>query len=175
MNETTGRRAIHIPGRMVCAVCGRVLDEHEDSEGLRGFAHPVDLLATEDHPAVPVEDTEVHVNEKCDFCFADRTEWLLPAAEFVLPPLRFDLSGDGTLGIEDDSMALRSQGDWGACDPCGQLILANAWPKILRRVRDRWPSVHSGNPMDEDMYLSTYHLFNALRQNITGPLTRIGQ
>jgi len=168
MNETTGRRPIHIPGRMACAVCGRVLDEHEG----KGFTHTIDLLDA-DHPAVPVPDTEVEVNEKCDFCFADDTVWMLPASDFNLPPVRIQVYASVSLEIEDESLRLHSLGNWGACDPCGQLILAEQWPKVLRRVRDRWAYVHSGNPMDEDTYIGMYHLFNTLRRHVTGPLVRI--
>lgn len=165
MIPTTGSRPLHIPGRMVCAVCGRVLEEYENI----GYAHArVDEVG--DHIAVPVADVEIPVNERCDFCFANSTEWLLPAENFQLPVERAELFG--TVGIEEPQPYM-SNGAWGACGPCGDLIAAERWPLLLRRVRDEWPGVHSGNTMPERIYPATYRLYNELRKHITGPLVRL--
>lgn len=169
MNETPqGSKSLRVPGRKVCAVCAAVLDLQQG----KGYAHPISLGPEPDHLAVPVDDTEVLVNPKCDFCFIDSTEWVLPAADFVMPPANvFQLVGS----TGDEGVSLyESHGDWGACDPCAQLILGNQWAKVLRRVQAVWPLVHSGNLMDQEGYVSTYRLFRELRKNVAGPLMRIG-
>ncbi|MFD7157923.1 hypothetical protein ACFV9C_25200 [Kribbella sp. NPDC059898] len=119
---------------------------------------------------MPVLDTDVAVDVRCDFCFADHTEWVLPASNFEAPVARINLFG--TVGIESDERH-GNAGDWGACTECAELIRANAWPKLIKRVRDCWPHVHSGNLMPEERHTNTYRLYRELRKHITGPLVPV--
>lgn len=148
MNDTKEGRGLHVPGRHVCAACGRVLDYHDG----KGWAHPVGDQTLQDHPAVPVRDTEVPVKEKCDFCFADTTEWLLPARNFQVGPNH------------------GSEGDWAACSACAELIRKNEWTRLVGRVKDLWPHAE---PMTPDGELWLRRTYRALRDNITGDLRRI--
>lgn len=150
MNGTTeGRKPLHVPGRKVCAACGRVLDYHEG----RGWEHPLDPTLL-DHPAIPVDDTEVPVNEKCDFCFSDGTEWILPARAFQVGPNH------------------GSQGDWAACSPCAELVRKDDWNGLMRRVKEMWPG-HLGTGLSPDGELWLRRTYRALRKNRTGALRKI--
>lgn len=150
MNGTTSK-PLHIPGRKVCGTCLRVLDYNE-SYGV--WQHPSDM-AFADHPAQPVDDTEVPaVEEKCDFCFAPSTEWILPAADFEVAP------NHGSVG------------DWGACAECGELIKADNWPALIQRVKDSWPgALGEGISAEGEMWLR--RTYKVLRRKATGPLVRI--
>jgi len=150
VNETAEGPRYHVPGRRVCAACGRVLDYHEGS----GWAHTFDPTL-QDHPAVPVLDTEIPtVVEKCDFCFGDGTTWILPARDFEVGPNH------------------GSDGDWGACDQCAELIQTNQWTRLVQRVKDSWPHQH-GMPMPSGSELWLRRTYRKLRDNITGPIRRI--
>lgn len=123
----------------------------------RGWLHGVADPEGYDHPAVPVEDTEVVVRDRCDFCFVDGTEWVIPARSFETP-----VPGSG------------SEGDWAACDDCATCILRNDWNGLLRRVLASWEERH-GQPMDEPVVQALRVMYRQLRKNITGPPRRIGE
>lgn len=129
--------------RKVCAVCGRVLDFWEG----KGWLHPLADPTLDDHPAVPVSDTEVPVVAKCDFCYADSPGWIIPARTFA-------------------SMGAKSAEDWAACDSCVVLIEKNQWNALLRRVKVSWEE-RSG-PMDSEVEARLKALYRTLRKHITG-------
>src|SRR3954449_10941926 len=87
-----------------CAVCGHVLDFVTP----QGWAHPA-WLVPEDHLAVAVDPSEIAVRGKCDFCFADEPQWVLPVASFETP------EGWG------------SDGDWATCDRCSTFLDLDDW------------------------------------------------
>ena len=93
--------------------------------------------------------------EQCDFCFSDRTTWVVPAGQF------------------EESPARNGSGNWGACNGCAELIRQQAWSKLVIRVKKQWPVVHSGNQMPPEVIQATAELFQKLRQHITGPVVRI--
>lgn len=131
-----------VPGRMVCAVCGRVLDRYEG----QGYAHS--LPEDADHVAVPVPDTQMQPEERCDFCYTDHTEWLIPARNFVV-------NGHG------------SEGDWAACEDCYPFIPRNDWNGLLRHVKFRWQQRHE-QVMPAEMEKGIKALYRGLRKNMSG-------
>lgn len=150
--EATRPKPAHVPGRHVCQTCRRVLSWDGNTNE---WVHPQEHLHW-DHEPVAVPDLEfLYINEKCDFCFADGSAWVLPAEPFVVAP------GHG------------SDGDWAACEECAELIRANAWFKLVSRVRQLWPAVHSGNRMPPEIAASVHALFQELRTHVTGDLQRI--
>lgn len=142
---------MHDPGRRVCAVCSRVLDEVEG----KGWRHPLTGGEPADHPAVPVLDTEVPARGLCDFCSADGTAWVLPVRDFATVP-----------GVS------ASRGDWAACDACASLIRRGKWNELLDRAAHYFTLRHG--PMPPEMRSSLRRLYAAVRRNATGPLRRDG-
>lgn len=153
MNETTRHpKTHHVPGRKVCATCLRVLDHHSE----KGWTHPEADPTLQDHEVRPVPDIEmIGIAEKCDFCFADETEWILPARDFQVGPNH------------------GSEGDWAACNQCAELIRKNMWTRLIERVKDTWPHQY-GDPISDDGELWLRRTYRKLRLNITGDLRRIG-
>jgi len=150
--EATRPKPSHVPGRHVCQTCRRILS-YDEATGQ--YVHPQEHLHW-DHAPVAVPDLEfLYINEKCDFCFADTSAWVLPAEPFVIAP------GHG------------SDGDWAACEACAELIRADAWYKLLQLVRKRWPEAHSGNRMPPETAQLHHLLWQELRTHVTGQLQRI--
>lgn len=138
--------------RRICLVCGRVLDYHEGF----GYRHSVAQDVTElDHPAIPVrpEDAPDQLRERCDFCYADETSYVVPAKSFPMP-------GIGSMSV----------GDWASCELCAREIAKDAWNALFRRVLASWEARHG--PMDTFTQTSMKRMHRELRKNITGPVYR---
>lgn len=134
----------------VCIVCGRVLDYRE----IDGWIHSLASLPDEvDHPVIPVlpEEAGEQARPRCDFCYADYPEWILPARDFVAIPGRSV-----------------STGDWAACEMCAREIRKDAWNALVRRVHASYVARHDadGPESPEDFK----RLYRALRKHITGGL-----
>jgi hypothetical protein len=141
--ETEGDQSPYEPS--VCAVCGRVLDHRDDV----GFVHTVgDAGADHDPIPVPVDQALV-VAGRCDFCYADYPEWVIPAREFEALPGHM------------------SSGDWAACEACARLIESNQWSALQRRAAQSWLQRH-GEPMAPLVLAGLPRLYRLLRKNITG-------
>jgi hypothetical protein len=141
---------------MVCAVCSRVLDRFEPEDGGVEFLHTMQDRAREDHPAVPVPESQIQTIGRCDFCNTDYPVWVIPVLSFEMPglPGRF------------------SDGDWAACDTCKALIAKNHWDTLVRRATERTDT--SIIPA-EIIRARLVTMYNRLRRNITGdpyPLER---
>lgn len=132
----------------VCAVCGRVLSYWSE----RGWFHAAPELLADDHPAVPVDHTDVPFIGRCDFCQADRPGFVIPCKPFALNVL----PGHG------------SSADWAACDTCARLVDTNQWSAVLRRARIAYQHV-SGAPMLHDVEATVRLLYAQVRRNVTGP------
>ena len=96
---------------MACAVCGLVLHRRTftSADGpTQEWTHgpAVDHLTV----AVPVED--IQTNFQCDFCMTHHARWVLPVERYIVAP--------GNI----------NDGDWAACDDCGDLLRANDWDTL---------------------------------------------
>jgi hypothetical protein len=139
--------------RRVCAVCGRVLDRKDD-RWFHGLA-TADDPDVKDHPAIAVLDSDVplaHIRAKCDFCFADDPEYILPARTFEVP---------GGFGGSD--------GDWAPCGACADLIDRNDWNGLLRRAVAGY-EVRNHVVLGETETRALASLYRRLRKNITGSI-----
>lgn len=135
------------PEPFVCGVCGRVLD-HESGVG---YIHSVRDRASADHEVEPVRQSEaLVVAGRCDFCYRDYPEWVVPAAEFEVLP--------GHL----------STGDWAACGGCAALVESNQWSALVRRAQVGWEA--RNGPMPDQVLSSLPRLYRLLRKNIVGTL-----
>lgn len=139
------------PPQRTCAVCARVLNVYTDKNGADHWIHG--LGEELDHPAIPVEQDQVHTAYRCDFCYVDGIAWVVPVRTFRLP----------------DAEHAASEGDWSACADCGPLIDSNRWTALLRRVIGLWEE-HHGVAMPEAHQRSLGVLYRALRKNMTGSL-----
>lgn len=138
--------------RKVCAVCGRVLDYVEG----RGWAHTVVDQAGEDHPAVPVADTEVPVRGRCDFCLVDDPGWVVEVDPVTM---RADL-GPGSFG------ASSADAYWACCEVCADLISTGRWKQLRERAVALSPGVAG---MSEHDHLETLKVFyGILRKHVRG-------
>lgn len=135
----------------VCIVCGRVLDFHERD----GWIHSLATTDPEeiDHPPIPVlpEEAGEQMRPRCDFCYADFPEWVLPARDFTAIP-----------GVSE------STGDWAACDLCAREIEKDRWNVLQRRVRASWEARHGVMP--DEVEQAQKRLYRLLRKNVTGSL-----
>jgi hypothetical protein len=113
----------------------------------------------EDHPAVPVEQDEIHTQYRCDFCNVDDPTFKLPTTSFDAG--QFELP----FGITD----VASGQNFLACEPCAQLIDKNQWSSLLMRVTKSWEDRH-GNPMPDVAKTALSRYYRKLRRNITGSL-----
>lgn len=135
------KRPIH-----VCRTCGRVLDYEEGV----GYDHSLGEQRLVDHPADPVPQSEaVATVGRCDFCFADFPEWLVPARDFEVMPGHM------------------SDGDWSACAECVRLIESNQWARLLRRARQSWERRHE-EVMPPAMEAGLARMYRLLRKHISG-------
>lgn len=131
----------------VCGVCGRVLDHHE---GI-GYLHTTgDSFA--DHDPVPVPQAEaLLVAGRCDFCYVDYPEWVVPASDFEVLPGHM------------------SQGPWAACSVCAGLIEKDQWSALVRRAIAGYEERHGGF-MPEQAQSNLSPMYRRLRKHITGAL-----
>lgn len=138
--------------RRICLVCGRVLDWSQALGYHHGIASGPEEL---DHPAIPVSPTEApeQLRERCDFCFADETVYVVPAKSFVTPYA--------------PSMMV---GDWAACELCGREIEKDAWNVVFRRSKAGYEA--RNGPMDSMTEMALKKMHRELRKNITGPIYR---
>lgn len=143
------------PPTHACAVCGRVLDWHEDQDGTpRGWEH-CQIDSPADHPPVPVPTTDLpeQLLPRCDFCLFGVVSHTLPARSFLLP------------GLEDRT---GSTGDWAACPECAQAIGRNAWNVVIRRALAGHERQEGHVPEIVEPALRA--LYAKLRKNITGAI-----
>lgn len=131
----------------VCAVCGRVLSYWPD----RGWGHAIVEQRINDHPAVPVDPTDVPFIGRCDFCQADHPGRVIPCRPFALDIL----PGHG------------SSSDWAACDICAKLVDANRWSTLFNRARGAFER-ESGGPIPPEVEVAVRLLYTQVRSNITG-------
>jgi hypothetical protein len=149
MDEYKGANA----PRKMCLVCGNVLDYHEASDTYDHTIATIDEMGgAVDHPVIPVFPSEApqQLVEKCDFCYADGTSWVVPARSFTLPYTNS-----------------ASTGDWAACALCGPLVVHNRWNELFRRVKAGWQA-RMGEEMPPPVETSLKAMYRKLRKNITG-------
>ncbi len=107
----------------VCAVCAWPLLRWRDKRtGEVQWQHGIGR--EDDHLPVPVNFSEVHTNQRCDFC--DTTEdvdTVIMSRNFVMPT--------AMLGGPDQG----SSGHWAACATCGRLVERKAWGQLVTRVK----------------------------------------
>lgn len=159
-SQKTEAYQAHEKGRM-CAVCRRILDDWWDYELNRpiGYRHAFqDEVAQkeagqEHHPvAVPIDHTVLL--PRCDFCnktFAvDEEIWTLPAGDFHVMGNFFN------------------RGDWACCVICAELVAANRWAILTRRVIETYVRNHPGekNTPGQEVFDVWYQ---RLRAVIKGP------
>lgn len=93
----------------------------------------------------------------CDFCLADRAEWVLPAKIFTAPVI-------GHLSAED----------WMACDICAELIEKDQWNRLTQRavtyIVQRHPELATETAEVQTSVKAQYRM---LRKNITGGLRHL--
>lgn len=137
---------------MVCAVCGRVLNRFEPDDGSENlWVHSTQdntPWSGEDHPAIPVPQSEMEGIGRCDFCNRDYPTWVIPALSFEYPGLPGHFS----------------DGDWAACDTCKVLIEKRRWETVIRRAVEQTQSVLPREVLKAK--LST--MYSRLARNITG-------
>jgi hypothetical protein len=154
---------IHDPNRRICAVCGRVLN-HEDGLWVHPFGSPERLAA--DHPVIAVLDTEINpaqVIPRCDFCYADYPEWLLPVGKISV--LAVDDQGNEIGQAMDDGL-------WGACGQCAHCIQGDHWEELLRRALTGY-TTRTGTQITPEVAAGMTAIYQALRESVIGPLRRV--
>ena len=94
---------------IVCAICDVALNVSSDIDGMT-YIHPLPA----DHDPVPVKAPEGW-RGRCDFCFAEPGDWIVPAKTFAVP-------------------VATSAEDWAACNTCVALIERDQWNALVRRA-----------------------------------------
>ncbi|MFK0249261.1 hypothetical protein ACIQUM_31570 [Amycolatopsis azurea] len=139
---------------IICGTCSRALDTFSDASGDR-YIHPSHFAA--DHEPAPVEapdDWRGH----CDFCFSDKPVAVLPTNDFIVPHMPDHLS----------------RGDWSACGMCSMLIETGRWERLVKRAVRKSAEFHE-IPVDVAMLVITTVMYEALRENIRGPLRPLAE
>ncbi|WP_143267141.1 hypothetical protein [Amycolatopsis thailandensis] len=139
---------------IICAMCSRALDTLTDESGV-GYVHPAHVNA--DHDPAPVEAPDGWRGQ-CDFCLADNPVAVLPANDFRVP----------------HASTHHSRGDWAACGMCAILIETGRWERLVKRAVRKTADVHRV-PVNVAMVVITTGLYEALRENICGPLRRLDE
>lgn len=112
--------------------------------------------STDDHPVIPVTVQEAgeQVIPRCDFCFCDYPEYVLPVRNFVK-----GISG--------------SMGDWAACETCIQLVEKNRWNALYDRTAAGYEARHGEMPPAVQTSMRSLH--RTVRKNITGAPRVVGE
>jgi hypothetical protein len=137
---------------MICAVCRDALNRLADDRGVN-WIHS--LASQDDHLVVPIVPDDNWRNGKCDFCTGKPTLFVLPAHDFQVPRL--------------DNVT--SEGGWGACAICADLIAHDDWDELLTHAAATL--VAKIGCTAEMFYDSMGLLYMALRENVTGPLVAL--
>lgn len=139
----------------VCGVCARVLERVSDRHtGEVTWLHPTDVRKEgEDHPAVPVPQSQVQVAAKCDFCFADGPTWMLPVDHFPIP------------GVAASGPEVISHSNWSTCDDCGSLIRRGYWERLADRAARSFRRRHGAVDIE-----SVRALYREVQAHTSGPL-----
>jgi hypothetical protein len=145
------------PEKRSCAVCARVLHSVVPESG--GEAYWVHSeMELEDHPAVPVERSEVQTSYRCDFCSGENPLWVLPSRPF----------DSGSFAVPGAVLDTASGENFACCDACVELIEKNQWNALVRRVARIMVEKHG---MQESLGFVESGLkdyYRKLRKNITG-------
>jgi hypothetical protein len=139
---------------IICGTCSRALDTLADESGV-GYVHPAHVNA--DHEPAPVEAPDGWRGQ-CDFCLSDKPVAVLPANDFRIP----------------HASSHHSRGDWAACGMCVILIETGRWQRLVKRAVRKAADVH-GVPVNVAMLIMTTSLYDALRENIRGPLRSLAE
>lgn len=119
------------PRRMICRSCHRPLDALDALDGELTYVHAVipEVVFGRCDKLDPIDvgDDVGDLIGVCDFCSVGLPRWNYPAADFELPT---------PPGVPFGSM---SQGAWGACDECHDLIEIGHWNDLANRSLDKWP------------------------------------
>jgi hypothetical protein len=148
------------PEKRACAVCARPLHAVvSEKTGETSWVHAE--MDWEDHPAVPVEQDQVHTEYKCDFCSAENPPWVVPSRPFE----------SGMFDVPGTTFDTASGENFAACDECARLIETNQWNGLVRRVTKIMAEKHGlGEEMHEIIASGLKDFYRKLRKNITGAI-----
>lgn len=104
-----------------CAVCGWPLHLLQNGE-VEEWLH---LRESEgDHIPVPVDQDQIRVNSRCDFCDGSDVTHVVIAPDFVLPDR-----------VQVPGLTQASYGNWAGCAECANLVSRRAWGQLVTRVK----------------------------------------
>lgn len=145
----------------MCSRCNRVLDEQVEffkgKERLIGYNHTAyDLRMLKEtgteHDPDPVDIDQTVLLQRCDFCNTDlppKSEcWVIPAEDFHAVGTHW------------------SRGDWAACGPCIDLVIANKWGRLVNRVGGLYKQ---NNGQDQPPRAVLEEWYGRLRNATKGP------
>jgi hypothetical protein len=137
----------------VCQTCKRVLDYAPGFGWVHGQSDAREWEKAP-HAPVPVHPSELtDIEYHCDFCFAYRPEYVVPAKSF-------DTDAQG-----------RSVGDWMACEACAQLVREARWEDLTVRAVEAFSARHGGVlPKEVGRVLARTYI--KLKSNMTGPVRK---
>lgn len=119
--------------RKACRICTRMLSLLTRPDGSEEWWHFGDT----DHDPVPVSPDEIQVSMVCDFCSAEKPDYVLPMEDFLYQNIQ------GPLGSG-------SRGNWAVCGGCAPLIDADDWRGLMRRMLGSWETKY-GYPVPTEL------------------------
>lgn len=131
----------------VCAVCGRVLEQHRLGQVAIRYDHAnVDRPA--DHPPVPVKVGEAgeQVRYRCDFCLAE--------------PITHTLVVERELSM--DIIDTVWDTEWAMCHTCTDFVLADDWLSLRRHAFAQFEALHG--VLHEELRVSMRIVYRDLRK-----------
>jgi hypothetical protein len=141
-----------------CAVCHRVLDWMQRSDGSGGhWVHTAQDRSNQDHePVWAPEDAQTEY--RCDFCNLNGPTFILPCSDFRIP----------------GPTKQHSVGEWLACGTCAPMVSNGEWTDLTERAITVSPSLSVGIQLGElkraDVREWVTAMYRELRQHIIGPL-----
>jgi hypothetical protein len=133
---------------VICAACDSALNVFIGPDGAT-YIHPNDHPG--DHEPVPVA-ARPDWRGRCDFCSDDQPTHVVPADDFRVPGMDWQISDGG----------------WAACAACTELVGADDWARLEDRVATSFDRVN-GEPMSPLARRYIRELHRRLRHVITGP------
>jgi hypothetical protein len=136
-------------GTRVCAVCGRVLAQHQLGRITYRYEHSVHHL--DDHPPIPVRPGEVpqQLRLQCDIC--------------VDEPITHTLVVDRELGFPSADVIYDTE--WALCQVCSALVMSDDWISLRRRAFDKFVATYGG-PLSEETKTDLRVMYRDLRRHL---------
>jgi hypothetical protein len=143
--------------RMACRTCTRLLSLWRKPDGSTEWLH----ITESDHVPDPVPQDSIKVSMLCDFCTAEKPDYVLPMRDFEYRDILHMEAGSSLTG--------GSKGNWAVCKDCAPFIDTDNWRGAMRRMMQCWEDKY-GFPIEPSVRPQVWQGLMEARSNVTGRL-----